>query len=316
MTDSKRRPAGPDDVRAPTVGVIVNQGKLLAGDGLEELRAALADAGHADPPWREVAKSKHAPDQLVELVERCDVDRLLVWGGDGTVRRCIGTLLSEGFDHVAVGVLPAGTANLLADNLGIPIDLRAAVDVALHGDPTPLDVGIVNDEQHFVVMAGAGFDALLIAEADDSGLKDRFGRLGYVWAGIRHRHVSPAHARITVDGTPWYTGAATTVISGNVGTLIGGITAFPDADPNDGRLDVGVAEVRTGFQWLRLLGAAALRRAAASRFAAATTAQHVVIELDRTLPWQVDGGDRKRTDRFDIRCLPGAIRVCRPPTGA
>ena len=294
------------------MGVIVNQGKLLAGDGLEELRAALADAGHADPPWREVPKSKKAPKRVVELVEKCGVDRLLVWGGDGTVRRCIDTLLTEGLDHVAIGVLPAGTGNLLANNLGIPIDLRSAVDVALHGDPAPIDVGVVNDEQHFVVMAGAGFDALLIEEADDSGLKDRFGRLGYVWAGIRHRHVSPARVRITVDGTPWYTGGATTVIAGNVGTLIGGLTAFPDADPSDGRLEVGVAEVRTALDWTRLLGAAAVHRVAASPFVQVTTAEHVLIEFDRTLPWQADGGDRDRTDRFEIRCLPGAVRVCRP----
>lgn len=95
---------------------------FLAGDGLEELRAALADADCADPPWREVAKSKKAPPAVKELVEQCGVDRLLVWGGDGTVRRCISTLLRNGYDDVAVGVLPAGTGNLLAHNLGIPID--------------------------------------------------------------------------------------------------------------------------------------------------------------------------------------------------
>ncbi len=299
---------------ATTVGVIINQGKSLGGDGLEELRAALADSGRADPAWREVPKSKKAPKQVIELVEKFDVDRLLVWGGDGTVRRCIDTLLHEGMDHVVIGVLPAGTGNLLANNLGVPIDLRGAVDVALHGEPTPIDVGIVNDEQHFAVMAGAGFDALLIAEADDSGLKDRFGRLGYVWAGIRHRHVSPARAQITVDGEPWYVGDASTVIAGNVGRLIGGLPAFPDADPSDGRLDIGVVDARTPSDWARLLGAAATHRIEASPFAQVTTAERVVVEFDRTLPWQADGGDRDRTNHLDIRCLPAAIRVCRPPT--
>jgi YegS/Rv2252/BmrU family lipid kinase len=306
---------GAKETAAPTVGVIINEGKLLAGDGLEELRAALADAGHADPPWREVPKSKKAPKKVIELVEKCGVDRLLVWGGDGTVRRCIDTLLDEGLDHVSIGVLPSGTGNLLANNLGIPIDLRGAVDVALHGDPAAIDVGIVNDRQHFAVMAGAGFDALLIEEADDSGLKDRFGRLGYVWAGIRHRHVSAARARITVDGEPWYTGAATTVIAGNVGRLIGGLPAFPDARPDDGRLDVGVAEARSALDWARLLGAAAAHRVASSPFAQVTTAEHLLVEFDRTLPWQADGGDRDRADSFEIRCLPGAIRVCQPRPG-
>jgi YegS/Rv2252/BmrU family lipid kinase len=296
----------------PTVGVVINEGKSLAGDGLEELRAALADADCADPPWREVPKSKKAPSAVKDLVENHGVDRLLVWGGDGTVRRCISTLLRDDYDDVTVGVLPAGTGNLLAHNLGIPVDLRGAVDIALHGDPRPIDVGVVNSDQHFVVMAGTGFDALLIEEADESGLKDRFGKLGYVWAGFRHRHVSPARARVTVDGEPWYTGAVTTVVIGNVGRLIGGLPAFPDAEPEDGRLDVGVVEVRSASEWVRLFGAAMTHRVGASPLARVATASEITIELDRTLPWQVDGGDRDRLNSFDIKCLPGAIRVCQP----
>lgn len=106
----------------PRVGVIINEGKRL-GSGLEELRAALADDGHADPPWYEVPKSKKAPKQVKKLIEDDGVDRLLVWGGDGTLRRCVDTLLNEGYEDVALGFLPAGTANLLALNLGIPEDL-------------------------------------------------------------------------------------------------------------------------------------------------------------------------------------------------
>lgn len=302
-----------------TIGVIVNEGKDLAGGGLEELRAALADLGHADPPWFEVAKSKKAPPKVIELVEKHGVDRLLVWGGDGTVRRCVNTLLHAGHDDVEIGVLPAGTGNLLARNLGIPVDLRPAVEVAVNGEPVPIDVGIVetpdgdSDEHHFLVMAGAGFDALLIEEADgDDDLKDRFGRLGYVWAGIRHRHVSPASATVYVDGDPWYVGKASTVIVANVGTLIGGLTAFPDADPADGRLEVGVVHAENGLEWTRLLAAAILRRAKKSTFTETTTAERVRIEFDRTLPWQVDGGDRDRRAQFEIRCRPSAIRICRP----
>ena len=77
-----------------------------------------------------------------------------------------------------IGILPAGTANLLASNLGIPSDLPGALDAALHGGDRRLDVGRVNGER-FAVMAGAGFDARMIAEADQ-GPKDRAGR-AYTW---------------------------------------------------------------------------------------------------------------------------------------
>lgn len=299
-------------MKRPRIGVIVHDGKQLAGSNLEELRAALADAGHADPPWYEVPKSKQAPKRIRRLVEDDGIDRLLVWGGDGTVRRAADTLLKQAYDHVALGVLPAGTGNLLAKNLDIPIDLRGAVDVALHGEIDRIDAGLVNDEQHFLVMAGTGFDALLIKDADDSGAKDRFGRVGYIWAGVHNRRISPADAQVYVDGTPWFTGPASCVIAGNVGKLLGGIPAFPDASPTDGLLEVGVVAARRPSDWARLFGEVVAHRIESSPFAQVTRAEKIRIDLDRTMPWEADGGDRDRADRFEIRCLPRAVPICRP----
>jgi len=292
------------------VGVIINEGKELGG-GLEELRSALADAGHADPPWYEVSKSKKAPKKIRKLVEDHGVDRVLMWGGDGTVRRAINTIIDEGYEDVSVGILPAGTANLLANNLDIPIDLRGAVDVALHGEPRSIDVGRMNGT-YFAVMAGTGFDAMMIRDADDGDLKDRFGRVGYVVAGMRNRDVSPAQAVIEVDGLPWYTGEASCLIVANVGTILGGLEAFPEASPTDGRLEVGVVSARKSSDWARLLASAVVKRTHESPLTKIVTAEKVTVSLDRSMPWEVDGGDRDRTDEFEISCVPHAIRICQP----
>jgi len=294
---------------SPTIGVIVLQGKQLGG-GLEELRAALADLGHADPPWYEVPKSKKVPDKIRKLVDKHGVDRVLVWGGDGSVRRAIDTIVGDGLD-ASIAILPAGTANLLANNLDVPIDLRGAVDVAVHGDPRPIDVGNMNGS-FFAVMAGAGFDALMIHDADEAALKERFGRVGYVVAGIRNRKVSPALARIELDGAPWYHGDASCVIIGNVGTILGGLPAFPDASPTDGRLDIGVVDARSATQWLRVLVSAVFKRADKSPLTKVASAEHISIRFDRSLPWEVDGGDRDRANDFDVRCVPNAVRICQP----
>jgi diacylglycerol kinase (ATP) len=291
------------------IGVIAHEDKVLGG-GLEELRSALADLGHADPPWYEVPKSKKAPKKVRKLVEDDGVDRVLVWGGDGTVRRCIDTVIDKKLD-VAIGILPAGTGNLLATNLGIPIDLRGAVDIAVHGSPDALDVGVMNGE-HFAVMAGTGFDALMIRDADENELKERFGRAGYVWAGINNIDVSPAHATIEIDGEPWYSGDATCVMVANVGTILGGVQAFPDASPTDGRLDIGVVQARSRTDWARVMASAIARRAASSALTEVTTAAQVTVRLDRTFPWEVDGGDRDRTDTYEVRCIPQAVRICQP----
>ena len=298
-----------DTCTTPTIGVIVNQGKQLGG-GLEELRAALADLGHADPPWYEVEKSKQAPKKIRKLVEKDGVDRVLVWGGDGTVRRAINTIVGDGLD-ASIAILPAGTANLLANNLHIPIDLRSAVDVAVHGEPRPIDVGDMNGT-FFAVMAGAGFDALMIRDAEEAALKERFGRVGYVVAGVRNRDVSPALASIKLDGSPWYHGDASCVIIGNVGTILGGLPAFPDASPTDGKLDIGVVDARSAIEWLRVLASATFKRADKSPLTKMASAEHIAIRFDRSLPWEVDGGDRDRATDFDIRCVPEAVRICQP----
>jgi diacylglycerol kinase (ATP) len=149
---------------------------------------------------------------------------MLVWGGDGTVQRCIDAVAGT---DTAVAILPAGTANLLATNLRIPADLTQAVRTGLHGGRRRIDTGSVNGE-HFTVMVGAGFDAHLISEAD-RGLKDRLGRAAYLYTGIRNLSAHRVKATIEVDGGRFFKGRVSCVLAGNVGRILGGVEAFPQA---------------------------------------------------------------------------------------
>jgi diacylglycerol kinase (ATP) len=292
-----------------TVGVLVHAGKTL-GNGLEELRMALADAGCADPLWSEVPKSKKAPKQVRRMLD-AGVERILVWGGDGTVRRCIDTIVTEDA-KVEVAILPAGTANLLGTALGIPQDLHRAVDIAVHGMPQSIDIGVVNGKA-FAVMAGTGFDALMIRDADD-GAKDRFGRLSYLRAGARHLGGSGAEAKVRVDGQPWFEGRAACVLVGNVGRILGGIDVFPDARFDDGVLDIGVVTARRRLDWLRVGMRAVVGRIDASPLVQITQATTANVQLDRTMPWELDGGAQSRAKAFDISVLPARIPIMVAPS--
>lgn len=289
-----------------TIGVIAHSGKTL-GDGLGALRSALADAGHVDVPWREVSKSKKAPARVRDLLDE-GVDRLIVWGGDGTVRRCIDTIVEAGAD-TEVAILPAGTANLLANGLGIPVDLEAALDVALHGYLRKIDVGVMNGER-FAVMAGTGFDALMIRDAD--GDKDRLGRLAYVRAGAKHLVEQNTKVTIDVDGSTWFAGKAACVLVGNMGSAFGGLTLFPDARPDDGVLDVGVVTAEQRLDWLRVGMRAAVGRIDSSPMVQMTQGTKVKVRLDDELPWEMDGGDRPDTRKLKVSVLPGRLPVCVP----
>jgi diacylglycerol kinase (ATP) len=287
------------------VGVIAHSAKQL-GDGLGALRTTLANHGIDDPLWREVPKSKFVPRQVAELTE-AGVDLLFVWGGDGTVQRCIDALRKA---PVTLAILPAGTANLFASNLGIPKDLDEAVRIGLNGHRRVLDVGTVNGER-FGVMAGTGLDALMIRDAD-AGLKDRLGRFAYVVTGTRGVRRDPVQTRVEVDGMPWFKGRASCVLVGNMGDVLGGISAFPDARPDDGRLNVGIVTADGAVEWARTLARTVVGGAASSPFVQTTTATRIHVRLKTTSPYELDGGDRPKTARLTFRVKPAAITVCVP----
>lgn len=288
-----------------SVGVVAHAKKRMGG-GLAELRKVLAEYGITDVPWREVPKSKRVPEHVDELVDE-GVDLLFVWGGDGTVQRAIDAVAGK---PVTLAILPAGTANLLATNLGLPDDLEACVRIGLDGARRGLDVGKINGER-FAVMAGAGLDAMMIRAAD-AGLKDRVGRIAYVWTGAKNVQMEPVEMSIEVDGSRWFEGDASLVLVGNVGDVLGGLSVFPDADPDDGVLDLGVVTADGAWEWARTLGRAVVGDASASPFVKTTTGRSFDVRLASSMPYQLDGGHRKATKRLRIKVRPSAITLCVP----
>jgi YegS/Rv2252/BmrU family lipid kinase len=288
-----------------SVAVVAHAGKSFGG-GLPELRRLLAAEGVSDPLWFEVPKSKKAPGMVERALDK-GADLLLVWGGDGMVQRVVDTVAGSG---VTLGILPAGTANLFATNLHIPTRLPEAIDIALHGDRKAFDVGVINDER-FVVMAGAGFDALMIDGADGH-LKDRFGRLAYVITGTKATKKAAQHVKVKVDGAPWFDGQASCVLLGSMGTLTGGLVAFPDASPTDGKLEIGVVTAEGPLQWARVVGRLAAGSAERSPLTRMTKGRKVSIRLEHKTVYELDGGARKPVSRLKARVEPGRITVCVP----
>jgi diacylglycerol kinase (ATP) len=289
------------------VAVVAHTRKTLGG-GLDELRRRITDEGVDELLWYEVPKSRKAPKQVRKAL-KADVDLLVVWGGDGMVQRAI-DVVARTNAKTPLAIMPAGTGNLLAGNLGIPADLEQAVDLAFHGRRRRIDVGKLNDE-YFAVMAGVGFDGAMIRDAD-RGMKDRLGKLAYVWTGLRHVNGAKPAARVMIDGVKWFDDEASCVLVGNVGTITGGIHAFDDAKPDDGWLDVGVATAQGAAQWARALGTMAVGRSDHSPFVRMTRARRVDVKLRSKLEYELDGGAREAVKRFSVRVCPGAVKICVP----
>jgi diacylglycerol kinase (ATP) len=285
--------------------VVAHSGKSIGG-GLLELRRTLERAGVAEPIWHEVPKSRKAPAVLRRVLAD-GAELVFVWGGDGIVQRCIDVLAGS---DARLAIVPAGTSNLLATNLGIPADIEEAVAVGLDGERRRLDVGRFNGER-FAVMAGTGIDAALSRDADGA-LKEHLGRVAYVWAGLKNLRASPFGAEIKVDGVGWFKGEATSILIGNVGGLFGGIEVFGDARPDDGLLEVGVVTAEGFTEWARAAARTVVGPADASPFVQATKAQKVKVSLDQKVLYELDGGDRTKGKSFKVKVEPAAVSICVP----
>jgi YegS/Rv2252/BmrU family lipid kinase len=264
--------------------------------------AAMAGHGWAEPLWLETTPAETGRG-LAQTALAGRVDLVLASGGDGTVTACAEGLAGSG---VPLGVLPAGTGNLLARNLGLPLSLDAALAVSLHGADRRLDVGTANG-RIFVAMAGLGFDAELL-DSTGEPLKRRLGWAAYALSGLRHLGARPVRASVRADGGPVLCRRASSVLIGNVGTLQGGVTLLPGAEPDDGVLDLLVLTARGLAGWAALAADVLLRRRR-TRHVARIAFRDLRVDLDRPQLWELDGEVIGRTRQLRVSVRPGALLV-------
>ncbi|TDW89868.1 MULTISPECIES: diacylglycerol kinase family protein [Kribbella] len=246
----RRTPSDGDGTTAPPrAAVIVNPIKV--GDGVafrRKVTRALAVRGFDDPLWLET-RVDDAGNAMAKLAIENESDLVLVAGGDGTVRVVCSALAHTG---IPVGVIPAGTGNLLARNLHIPLDLDDALERILEGRDRRIDLVRVNgdglDTDRFAVMAGLGLDAAIISDAPPH-LKKQIGWTAYLVSAAKNINHPSVRVQITIDDAETIERRVRTVVIGNVGMLQANIPLLPDARPDDGLLDVVVIAPRRVTQW-------------------------------------------------------------------
>jgi diacylglycerol kinase family enzyme len=278
------------------------------GDHRDVIRAAMSGHGWGEPIWLETTPQE-AGAGLARRAAGDGAVLVLASGGDGTVMACADGLAGSG---VPLAIIPAGTGNLLARNLGLPLNLDEALAVALTGTDRGLDVGTANGTP-FVVMAGLGIDAKMLSGASEP-LKKRLGWAAYAVSLLRHLRDRPMRVSLAADGGPRLRRRASGVVVGNVGFLQGGMPLLPDAQPDDGQLDVVVLTARGWASWLALAGHVLLRRPGSGRVYRASF-RDLRITLDRDEPWQLDGEVMGRTRELVIALHPGKL-LLRVPAGA
>ncbi len=314
--------AEPED--RPLAAVVVNPVKIEEADR-GQVATVCAQLGWAPPLWLPTSPEDPGTGQAREAIAR-GADVVIACGGDGTVRAVAQALAGT---RIAMGLLPAGTGNLLARTLRLPTDVASATRVALTGDDRPIDVGRLcadrgdpasdlgedpadpadrADERVFLVMAGTGLDATIMQSTPEE-LKGRVGPLAYIISGLRAMRGRRARVSIAIDGAPPLRRRTRMVVVGNTGTLVGGLALMPDATVDDGRLDVVSLAPKGVFGWLGVAARVVTRNRRGSRRIEHWQAREIIITSDVAQPAQVDGDLIGEARELRVWVDPGALVV-------
>jgi len=240
-----------------TAALVYNPIKVDIEAVKESIARHEREAGWGETRFYET--SKEDPGGEVTAQALADgADMVIAAGGDGTVRAVAEAL--RGTD-ASIGLLPSGTGNLLARNLDLSLDnLDDSIATAFQGRDRDIDLGVVDIEREdgqretfaFVVMAGVGLDAKMLANTNDD-LKARVGWLAYVDAIIRAlRDNNKIDVRYELDGGGRKSMRAHTVIVGNCGLLPANIMLLPDAAIDDGQFDIVALRPEGFFGWFQI----------------------------------------------------------------
>ncbi|AZZ56292.1 diacylglycerol/lipid kinase family protein [Rathayibacter iranicus] len=300
---------------------------------LETVQAAIARAqeaaGWEETLWFETSVEDPGAGQTKEALA-AGVDMVIAAGGDGTVRVVAEALRDS---EASLALLPSGTGNLLARNLNLTLDdIDNALSVAFSGKDRAIDVGMIDietpqgrDRHAYVVMAGLGIDAKMLANTDDD-LKKRAGWLAYVDA-LRKALLdkNQLEFRYRLDDSKTRRVRAHTIIVGNCGALPANILLLPDAAVDDGEFDIvllrpdgfiGWAQIifkvvwengvlrRGGVVGNKLMGLT--KEVSALRY---VKGRDLTVRLERAQEIELDGDAFGLTSAFHTWIEPGGLTV-------
>ncbi|WP_417563417.1 diacylglycerol/lipid kinase family protein [Microbacterium sp.] len=323
MTDGERRER--------RCALIYNPVKVDGARLRDRVEKASRRAGWGAPLFFETTPDDLGQDATARAL-RDGADAVLVAGGDGTVRAVSEALVDS---RTPLTIVPSGTGNLLARNLELPLtDQAAAVAAAFEGVQRSIDIGMMRltredgttEEHAFVVMAGIGLDAAMIANTR-SQLKKTVGWVAYVDGAARSLPgAKPFRIMYQLAGHRLHSVKVQSMLFANCGALPAGIELVPDASMTDGMLDLALIQPTGWFGWLGVWRKvwwdnSVLRRTRSGRRiverrrdSSVHYLQGAAVEagVDAAQPVELDGDEFGRAVQLSCRVIPGGLLLSVP----
>lgn len=270
---------------------------------IKELATELGWVGKYIETTKEISATEIAKKEV-----KSGVKHIVACGGDGTIMMVLEAMIDK---DVVLGIIPLGTANILARNLSIPLETKEAMSTALYGNRHQIDVGQAN-KNYFCIIAGIGVDADVMRTANRK-MKDKWGLFAYFIASFKSLNNKSGKFEITLDNKESFTVKAKTILASNMGKLMGGLEIVPEADPRSGSLQLGIIKARSFKAWVSIIIHALTGRIDSSNHYDIYTAKKIEISLlNGKKYYQCDGDHFPPTDHLSITIFPKAVNVMVP----
>ncbi len=249
------------------------------------------------------------PDGSFLDINPSSYERIIVAGGDGTLKEVANWIIKSN-STTPLAIIPRGSGNIVAQSLGIPLNTHKALKVAVAGVASPIDAGLVNRREYFLLAAGMGFDANIIRNTSKK-LKRIFGVIAY-GEGIAKSFLNIKVNKVFIKSAE-IEGVfkAQSIFISNVKNFFNFVVS-PDAKINDGFLNVAVFKPLNAIDAFKTLFNILIgQHSKEHRYINFQTTSVYVLPLSKRVPKQIDG-ELVELPYFDIQVVPHAISIVTP----
>ena len=293
-------------VKMPHIYFIINPSAGQQEPVLEIFGRVFHDSEH-QVTVHVLEKGQHASEIIRQITDIADL--IAVYGGDGTVTEVASELIGS---NIPLAIIPGGTANVLATELGIPQDTEAALELIRDGnfELKKIDTGLVNNRP-FLLRINLGIMAEMITETDP-GLKDHIGQLAYGVSTIKSiAQAQTVNYQLNIDGKAITAPGVSLTITNSGSMGIGGLQLQPGIMINDGLLDVVLLKDANFLSLIKAAGGSLfnLETDAVSHW----TCREITITMPQEQLYLCDDCEDK-TSKLTITVVPASLSVVIPLT--